>query len=293
MTDINLYSNDKRPIGQIIREDIFPHLAHAFPKQATHDISTMGGRVMNFLGTVFPWKTTLSTSRIIHISEHIERYIHSKEQQQALIKAYDLWETLLKKQKSEIFAAKTCQQTFNAVQQYRLLTCSECSLFAAALLDKYGYHPHVLHYNILNLDKGVIDIAHATTIYSENREMSLDDMMNNLKDPAVRIVDYWMGIENNAYEALCAMNDFMIEPQHAGIPFLIKPLHIFDNQGQFIQIDNNILTPDQYIFRDGITTKQMIFKNYPLINKEEKISHQNPKGILQKAASFFVRYLDA
>lgn len=197
-------SADSTILPQTIHKFYYTPLQHLLPHSKKHDEKTAGGRVLNALQQIIPWEEMLSTT---HLKDLYANPMIKDGDRDNVLKALRVCYNLRKEYAHEIAAQDDYQKKLDAILKYRQIHCLDTAALTCEALKKDGFKPYFIDLiNPYDTRSSQYISYHSVTLYSENKNMSLDDMFHDLTHPDVRLVDYWINEEGNAQKMLHQLN---------------------------------------------------------------------------------------
>ena len=201
---VSYLSADSKILPHTIRKFYYTPLQHLLPRSKNHDEKTAGGRVLNALQQIIPWEEMLSTT---HLKDLYADPVIKDGDRDNVLKALRVCYNLRKEYAHEIAAQNDYQKKLDAIIKYRQIHCLDTATLTCEALRKEGFTTYFIDLiNPYDSRSSQYLSYHSVTLYSENNNMSLDDMFADLTHPDVRLVDYWVNEEGNAHKMLNQLN---------------------------------------------------------------------------------------
>lgn len=210
---LSCISADSKILPHTIHKFYYTPLKHLLPHSEEHDTKTAGGQVLNELQKIIPWEEMLSAT---HLKDLYADPAIKDNDRDHVLKALRVCYNLRREYAHEIAAQSDYQRKLNAILKFRQIHCLDTAALTCKALRKEGFNAYFIDLiNPHNATSSQYVSHHSITIYSENKNMSLDEMFRDLTHPDVRIVDYWINQEGNAQKMLQLLNQkFKMDKNH-------------------------------------------------------------------------------
>jgi len=182
---------------------ILEPIKHLLPDTTySPDTKDVGEKLINKYNKELPTNEYVSSSYLEFLSKRKNLSQAEKKGVEDAINYYN--HNLRLKFLSEV--ATVDGNPLNEIKKYKTATCVELAKVSTDDLRKQGYPTYSLMYLEKN-EASKTSFNHFFTVYSENKNMSLEKMMENLDNPEVKIVDLWTRETGQASEMIKKYNE--------------------------------------------------------------------------------------